>query len=182
LESRIGRSVHTALSHTAWLRGSLAMARGDLGQADQVLQAGRRASNNQPMPFHRGLLELEHGRCLSRLQQRKAAIRMLRAAHEIFSLLGARPFQQASEAELTAVGLRPRTGGVPGIPGLTAQELRVARLVAAGLSNREAAAQLYLSPKTVEYHLTHAFTKLGVRSRHQLTEHILGRESSRAPA
>jgi DNA-binding CsgD family transcriptional regulator len=182
LESRIGRGAHGALIHTAWLRGSLAIARGDLGQADQVLQAGRRASRNQPMPFHRGLLELEHGRCLSRLQRRKAAITVLRAAHEIFSLLGARPFLQASEAELTAVGLRPRTGGVPGVPGLTGQELRVVRLVVAGLSNREAAAQLYLSPKTVEYHLTHAFTKLGVRSRHQLTAHILGRESSRAPA
>jgi DNA-binding CsgD family transcriptional regulator len=107
---------------------------------------------------------------------------MLRAAHEIFSLLGARPFLQASEAELTAVGLRLPTGGDPSLPGLTVQELRVARLVAAGLSNREAAARLYLSPKTVEYHLTHAFTKLGVRSRHQLTARILGRESSRAHA
>ena len=55
------------------------------------------------------------------------------------------------------------------LPGLNVQEQRVARLVASGLSNREAAAQLYLSPKTVEYHLAHAFTKLGVRSRYQLT-------------
>jgi DNA-binding CsgD family transcriptional regulator len=51
---------------------------------------------------------------------------------------------------------------------LTAQELRVARLVAAGMSNREAAARLFLSPKTIEYHLGNAYTKLGVRTRHQL--------------
>ena len=55
---------------------------------------------------------------------------------------------------------------------MTAQELRVARLVASGLSNREAAEQLYLSPKTVEYHLASAFTKLGVRHRHQLAARI----------
>ena len=58
----------------------------------------------------------------------------------------------------------------------------MARLVASGLSNREAAAQLYLSPKTVEYHLAHAFTKLGVRSRHQLTTCIRDRENPGNPA
>ena len=78
--------------------------------------------------------------------------------------------------------LRPRPGGDPGLPGLTGQELRVARLVASGLSNREAAAQLYLSPKTVEYHLAHAFTKLGVRSRHELTTRIRDRENPGNPA
>jgi DNA-binding CsgD family transcriptional regulator len=57
----------------------------------------------------------------------------------------------------------------------------VARLVASGLSNREAAAQLYLSPKTVEYHLAHAFAKLGVRSRHQLTTRIRDRETQGVP-
>ncbi len=59
---------------------------------------------------------------------------------------------------------------------MTAQELRVARLVASGLSNRAAAAQLYLSPKTVEYHLASVFAKLGVRHRHQLAARISGRE------
>jgi DNA-binding CsgD family transcriptional regulator len=63
------------------------------------------------------------------------------------------------------------------VPELTAQELRVARLVASGLSNREVAAELYLSQKTVEYHLAHAFTKLGVRSRHQLGTRIHDREN-----
>ena len=75
---------------------------------------------------------------------------------------------RASEAECAGRGRRLRPGGDSGLPGLTGQELRVSQLVASGLSNREVAAQLYVSPKTVKYHLAHAFTKLGVRSRHKL--------------
>jgi DNA-binding CsgD family transcriptional regulator len=163
-----------ALIHAACLGGTLAMARGDLGQADQVLQAGRLAARDVPLPFHRAVLDLQHGRCLARLQRRSAAIDAVRAAHDLFSTLQAHPFIQASESELGALGLRPRPGGDPNLPGLTAQELRVARLVASGLSNREVATQLYLSPKTVEYHLAHAYTKLGVRSRYQLTILVRG--------
>jgi DNA-binding NarL/FixJ family response regulator len=58
------------------------------------------------------------------------------------------------------------------LAGLTAQELRIARLVASGLPNRGVAAELYLSPKTIEYHLAHVFTKLGVRSRHELIAQV----------
>ena len=176
------RGEATALTQAAWLRGSLAMACGDLGQADEVLGAARCAPRGQPLPFHRGLLDLEHGRCLSKLQRYGAAVDAVHAAHHVFGVLGAVPFVQACEAELTGARLRPRSGGDSGLPGLTAQELRVARLVATGLSTREAAAELYLSPKTVEYHLAHAFTKLGVRSRHQLTTRILDRDHPGHPA
>jgi DNA-binding CsgD family transcriptional regulator len=161
----------------SWLGGLLAMARGEPEQAEQALREGRRACRHDAYPFHRGLLELEYGRCLARQQRRKAAIAAVRAADEIFSALAARPFAQAAGVELTALGVRPRDGGDPDLPGLTAQELRVARLVASGLSNREAAAQLYLSPKTVEYHLASVFTKLGVRDRHQLAARIHGHEA-----
>jgi DNA-binding CsgD family transcriptional regulator/tetratricopeptide (TPR) repeat protein len=176
------RGDSAALTQAAWLRGSLAMACGDLDQADEVLGNARCAYHDEPLAFHRGLLDLQHGRCLSRLQRYGAAVDAVRAAHKVFSVLGARPFQWASEAELASAGLRPRPGGDASLPGLTAQELRVARLVASGLSNREAAAKLYLSPKTVEYHLAHAFTKLGVRSRHQLTTRIRDRENPGDPA
>jgi DNA-binding CsgD family transcriptional regulator len=172
-EARVtARDKRSALVHAAWLGGALAMARGDLDQADQVLRDGRRAPGGHAFPFYRGLLDLEHGRCLSRLHRRREAISALHSAHGVFAALAARPFMQASEAGLAAVGLRPRPGGDPVLPGLTAQELRVARLVASGLSNREVAAQLYVSPKTVEYHLVHAFTKLGLRSRHQLAARV----------
>ena len=175
------RGQRSALIHAAWLGGSLAMARGDLDRADQVLLEGRRAAGGLPLPFYRGLLDLEHGRCLSRLQRRRAAIDTFQAAHDAFTALAARPFVRASESELAALGLRTRPGGDPDLPGLTAQERRVARLVASGMSNREAAAQLCLSPKTVEYHLAHAFTKLGVRSRHQLVARIRGAGDGMTP-
>ena len=128
------------------------------------------------------MLNLQYGRCLARLGKRKAAIAAVRAADGIFSALAAGPFAEAAGAELTALGVRPRGSGDPGLPGLTAQELRVARLVASGLSNREAAAQLYLSPKTVEYHLASVFTKLGVSHRHQLAARVRGREEPRIQA
>jgi len=177
-ESRAAdRSESLALINAAWLRGSLAIAGGELEQAEQVLRNGCHASAGQPFSFHRALLNLEHGRCLRRLRQHKAAIVALRAADDIFSSLAARPFMQASRAELSALGVRPHGGGDPDLPGLTPQELRVARLVASGLSNREAAEQLYLSPKTVEYHLARAFTKLGISHRHQLAARIRGREA-----
>ena len=183
LEARAARrGENAALTQAAWLRGSLAMASDDLDQADEVLRTACDAVRSQPLPFHRGLLDLQHGRCLSRLQRHRAAADAVRAAREVFSVLGARPFLRASEAELAGVGLRPRSAGDSGLSRLTSQELRVARLVASGLSNREAAAQLYLSPKTVEYHLAHAFTKLGVRSRHQLTNRIRDRENPGNPA
>lgn len=165
-----------ALARTAWLRACLAMARGDLDQADAVLRTARRAPWSPALPFHRGLLDLQHGRCLSRLRQPEPAADAMRAARDVFSSLQARPFLRASEAELTGAGLRPRSGPDSALPRLTSQEWRVARLVASGLSNRETAAELFLSPKTVEYHLAHAFTKLGVRSRHQLTRRIGERE------
>jgi DNA-binding CsgD family transcriptional regulator len=183
IEARAARRGESAaLTQAAWLRGSLAMARDDLDRADEVLRAACGMARGQPLPFHRGLLDLQHGRCLSRLQRHGAAVDAVRAARDVFSGLGAGPFLRASEAELAGAGLRPKPGGESGLPGLTSQELRVARLVASGLSNREAAARLYLSPKTVEYHLAHAFTKLGVRSRHQLATRIRDRENPGTPA
>jgi len=170
-----------ALMLAAWLGGSLALARGDTAQADETLHAGCLAVRGLPLPFHRGLLDLEHGRCLAGMQRREAAVEAIRAAHGIFTSLQARPFIDASEAELAAIGLRPRTGGDLRLGGLTAQELRVAELVASGMSNRETAAQMYLSPKTVEYHLGHAFTKLGVHSRHQLATLVRGQDNPGMP-
>ena len=182
-ESRAAsRGEPLALINAAWLRGQLAMAQDELEQAAQVLREGCRACDGGHFPFHRGLLNLEHGRCLSRLQRRKPAIAAVRAADDLFTALVARPFMQASGSELTALGVRPRGGGDPDLPGLTAQELRVARLVASGLSNREAAAQLYLSPKTVEYHLARVFTKLGISHRHQLAARIGARKGPGIPA
>ena len=111
-EARAGPQPHgAAVAQAAWLRGCLAMARGDLDRADEVLRTARSAPCGRPLPFHRGLLDLQHGRCLSRLQRYGAAVDAVHAAHRAFSVLGADPFLRASEAELAAAGLRPRSSG-----------------------------------------------------------------------
>jgi DNA-binding CsgD family transcriptional regulator/tetratricopeptide (TPR) repeat protein len=180
MESRAAcRGEPAALAQTAWLRGSLAMAHDDLDQADWVLSVARRAAAIRALPFHGGLLDLQHGRCLSLLGPGTAqeAIDGMQAASDAFGVLGADPFLRASQAELARTGLPSQAGRHCDGPEFTAQELRVARLVASGLSNREVAAQLFVSPKTVEYHLANAFTKIGVRSRHQLGTWIRDRET-----
>jgi DNA-binding CsgD family transcriptional regulator len=172
-ESRAAdRGESLALINAGWLGGMLAMAHDEPEQAEQVLRHCRQAPDSRLFPFHRGLLSLALGRTLARLEQRKAAITAARAADHVFTALAAWPFARAARSELAALGIRPRGDGDPDLPGLTAQELRVARLVASGLSNRDAATELYLSPKTVEYHLASVFAKLGVSNRHQMAARI----------
>jgi DNA-binding NarL/FixJ family response regulator len=114
------------------------------------------------------LTHAAYGRFLRRAGERRAAGDQLHTAHEAFRTLGAQPFLDRCNTELAACGLasdrtRPRND-----PGLTPQEQAVARLVCAGRSNREVAAELVISVKTVGYHLGNAYTKLGVNSRTQL--------------
>jgi DNA-binding CsgD family transcriptional regulator len=161
-----------AVVHGARLRASLALARGEPERAEGILEAGSAVADSVQVPIARALFDVEYGRCLARQHRRPAALARLRSAHEVLARLGARPFADAVAAELAALGLRGGPGPGWGLSGLTAQELQVAMLVADGLSNREAAAQLYLSPKTIEYHLAHIFAKLGVRTRYQLAARI----------
>jgi DNA-binding CsgD family transcriptional regulator len=79
-------------------------------------------------------------------------------------------FAERSRVEVEAAGERARERTVPKIDQLTAQEAHVARLAVLGHTNREIAAQLFISPSTVEYHLRKAFRKLGVKSRTQLAQ------------
>ena len=95
-------------------------------------------------------------------------MRWLRAACETFDDLGATPWAARARAELRATGESRADPPPDGLGALTPQELQVVRLAAEGMSNREIAAQLFLSPRTVGYHLHKAFPKLGVASRAQL--------------
>jgi DNA-binding CsgD family transcriptional regulator len=163
--------------HGARLRASLALARSEPEQAVGILEACSAIADRLEVPVTRALFDVEYGRCLARAHRRPAALARLRSAHEALTGLGAQPFADAVAAELAALGLRGRPDAQAGLAGLTAQELQVARLVADGLSNREAAAQLYLSPKTIEYHLAHIFAKLGIRTRYQLAARVGGSRS-----
>jgi DNA-binding CsgD family transcriptional regulator len=92
----------------------------------------------------------------------------LRAAHEAFNRLGARGWAELASAELAATGETARRRDATTLDELTPQELQIALLLASGKTTREAAAAVFLSPKTVEYHLRHVYRKLGIRSREEL--------------
>jgi DNA-binding NarL/FixJ family response regulator len=94
----------------------------------------------------------------------------LRIALEAFASMGAEAFARRAERELLATGERARKRTVDTLDQLTPQETQIARLAANGHTNREIAAQLFISPSTVEYHLRKAFRKLGVKSRTQLAQ------------
>jgi DNA-binding CsgD family transcriptional regulator len=111
---------------------------------------------------------LLYGEWLRRQRRRLDARNELRMAHELLTGFGMEAFAERARVELEATGERARKRTVRTIDQLTAQEAQVARLAVQGHTNREIAAQLFISPSTVEYHLRKAFRKLGVRSRTQL--------------
>jgi DNA-binding CsgD family transcriptional regulator len=112
--------------------------------------------------------ELAYGEFLRRNRRRVDARAHLRAALETFEELGAAPLADRAAAELRASGETARRRDVSTATDLTAQELNVARLVRQGMSNRDVAGQLFVSPRTVDFHLRNVFSKLGVTSRAEL--------------
>lgn len=109
-----------------------------------------------------------HGERLRRTGRRSDARRALRLAAHEFERLGAAPWSARTRSELAATGATARRGDAASREELTAHELKVAVLVAGGASNREAAGALFLSPKTIEFHLVQIFRKLGIRRRAEL--------------
>jgi DNA-binding CsgD family transcriptional regulator len=107
---------------------------------------------------------------MRRAGRRVEARATLRSALTTFTALGAEPWVDRAAAELDLTGARVPARPLGGIAALTPQELQVSLLLADGRTTREAAAALFLSPKTVEYHLRKVYTKLGVRSRAELAE------------
>jgi DNA-binding NarL/FixJ family response regulator len=99
----------------------------------------------------------------------------LRTAFEAFTSMGAEAFARRAERELLATGEHARKRTVDTLGNLTPQEAQVSRLAAQGHSNKEIAAQLYISPSTVEYHLHKVFRKLDVKSRTQLARRMRDR-------
>lgn len=124
--------------------------------------------------FEHARTELLYGRELRRRRGPSAARTPLRSAHDTFDRLGATAWVEQSRAELRATGepVRPVETRLEG--ALTAQQLTIARIVAEGATNREVAAQLYLSPRTVDHHMRNIFVKLGVRSRVELVRLLTG--------
>jgi len=136
--------------------------------------------------FERARTELCLGERRRRAGRRTDAREPLRAALATFDALGAAPWAERASAELKATGETVRRRDAASLDELTPQELRIALLLAEGQTTRQAAAALYLSPKTVEYHLRHVYLKLGVNSRAALAQALragggTGPESNDAP-
>ena len=117
---------------------------------------------------------LLYGEWLRREHRRVDARSQLRAAHELFAASGMDAFAARADAELVATGGRARRRTDETRDELTPQERQIARLARDGLSNPEIGARLFLSPRTVEWHLRKVFLKLGIRSRHELSGALPG--------
>jgi DNA-binding CsgD family transcriptional regulator len=129
------------------------------------------------MPFERARSELCYGERLRRARQRAEARIQLHRALETFGQLGAEPWAERARNELRASGETVQRKPA-GTSELTLQELQVALRVAEGATNREAAAALFLSPKTVEAHLSRIYSKLGVRSRTELAHRLVAEHAT----
>jgi DNA-binding CsgD family transcriptional regulator len=115
---------------------------------------------------------LLYGEWLRRQPRRVDARKQLRIAYDMFTDFGMEAFAERARIELQATGEHARKRSVDTLAQLTPQEAQISRLVAQGNTNREIAAQLFISPSTVEYHLHKAFRKLGVKSRAQLARRM----------
>ena len=147
--------------------GFVAAARGDLAGAMSKFEDALAHHEAAPIPFDRARTLLALGAARRRAKERRAARTALQEARDVFSSLGATTWAQRAEAELARIG-----GRAPSSGELTPVERRVAELVAAGRTNREVAAALFLSTRTVEGHLSRVYGKLGVRSRVELTRKL----------
>jgi DNA-binding CsgD family transcriptional regulator len=129
-------------------------------------------------PFERARSELLFGEWLRRKRRRVDARPHLRAAQELFQQLALPPWEERARSELRASGETARRRDPSTRDQLTPQELQIAHLVAEGMTNREIGAQLFLSPRTIDYHLRKVFAKLQIASRTDLARIDLGENTS----
>ncbi len=153
-----------ALARAARCRGLLA----GTAELEPCFEEALRFHERTPDAFETARTQLAYGARLRRARKRIRAREQLRAAVEIFEHLGALPWADQADAELAATGETARRRDVSTLDELTPQELQIARLLAEGKTTRETAAAIFLSPKTVEYHLGHVYRKLGIHSRDEL--------------
>jgi DNA-binding CsgD family transcriptional regulator len=163
-----GFGLASASMTAARLRGNLAVAQGDLAGAAESFASAWQLAQGLPLPLWLALLERDDGRRLRRVGDRQGAAVHLRRARDRLVALRAQPYVAACERELAACGAEIQPGQQPVSWHLTPSELAVARLVCTGRSNREVAAELYVTVKAVEFHLGHVFDKIGIRSRSAL--------------
>ena len=175
-------SERTRASGTEWALGTEARCRALLTDDESLYQESveRLARSRAAVELARS--RLLYGEWLRRENRRVDAREQLRAAHEMFSRMGAAAFAERARRELSATGETVRKRTVETLDELTTQEAQIARLAAQGHTNPEIGAQLFISPRTVEYHLHKVYLKLGISSRRELRGALPGAEHAAVPA
>ena len=161
----------TLAAGTDWALGILARSRGLLAvgeAADACYREAIERLERSRIVVHVARAHLVYGEWLRREHRRFDARDQLRRAHDMFHGMGAEAFAERARRELLATGERARERTVTAHADLTPQESQVARLAAAGRTNPEIGGELFISPRTVEYHLSKVFTKLGLTTRREL--------------
>jgi DNA-binding CsgD family transcriptional regulator len=149
-------------------RHGRALVAEDPVEAEQHFRAALGLQDAAARPFERARTDLAFGEFLRRARRRTEARERLRAALERFETLGAQLWAERARVELRASGERSRRRDPSTLDDLTPQEVQIAQLVAEGGTNRAIAAQLFLSPRTIDFHLRNVFRKLGISSRVEL--------------
>ena len=189
--TRLGKTLHAgeALARlveaasagaTDWGLGVLARSRALLSEGPTAERTYREAIERLGRTQLRPELARAHllfGEWLRRESRRLDAREQLRIAHDMFTAIGMEAFAERARAELQATGEHMRRHTVEARDDLTAQERQIAELARDGLSNPEIGARLFLSPRTVEWHLRHVFAKLGIKSRGDLVRALPHPES-----
>jgi DNA-binding CsgD family transcriptional regulator len=139
---------------------------------EDLFEGALKHHEKTPDLFERARTQLAYGERLRRARRRVDARVQLRSALATFDKLGAAPWAERTRTELLATGETARRRDDSTRLDLTPQELQIALSLVAGLKTRETAAKLYLSPKTVEYHLHNVYGKLGIHSRDELRESL----------
>jgi DNA-binding CsgD family transcriptional regulator len=159
------------MASSAELLGQLARCRALLGPEETAADRFEEALallDGRGRPFDLARIELAYGETLRRARRRGEARTHLRGALETFQRLQTTPWAERAATELRATGETARRRDPSTLSQLTPQELRIIQLVGEGGTNREIGAQLFLSRRTVDYHLRNVFVKLGVSSRAEL--------------
>jgi DNA-binding CsgD family transcriptional regulator len=178
-------SESTRASGTDWAVGIEARSRALLSEGEVADRLYHEAIDRLRRTRVRSDLARAHllyGEWLRRDNRRLDARDQLRHAHKLFAEFGMEAFAERAQAELEATGEHARKRTVETRDDLTPQEGQISRLAAGGATNQEIAAQLFISPSTVDYHLRKVFRKLGVKSRTQLARHLLQPGARHEPA